>query len=569
MAELGTDALWKGSSVSALKVPLGPSGARKLQHLEMGVGTAHHALVVGRPGSGKSNLMHILICTLALVYPPTEVQLYLIDFKKGVEFKPYADLPLPHARVIAIESEREFGYSVLQGLDQELQRRGDRFREARASNLAEFRQARGEVVPRILLIVDEFQEFFARDDRISQEASLLLDRLVRQGRAFGIHVMLGSQTLAGTNPLPRSTVDQMAIRVALACSEADSRLILADDNPSARLLSRPGEAIYNASNGLVEGNNLFQVALFSEDDRKRQLARIGALGRGPEATVVFEGNEPARLAECEPLLGALAVPGQARASAEAEAWLGQPVALLPPVGVRFRRQSGSHLVVVNRDEAQGLGALVSLLVSLLAQLPARLARFWLLDFVAADSPCADLSDQVKDRFEDRVSVVRRRDLARCLEELACLTARRVDGEDASVGHFVLLMGLQRARDLRPSDGGFGGFDLEGSSPSPFERLATVLRDGPEVGVHVVAWCDTFPNLSRVVDRRLLGEFCLRAVGPCSTEDSMNLVDDQAASRLQPNRMLLYDEDRPGALVKFRPFCVPDQAWLRDSLQRIR
>ena len=46
--------------------------------------------------------------------------MYLVDFKKGVEFKAYSRHMLAHARVIAIESEREFGLSVLQRLDAEL-----------------------------------------------------------------------------------------------------------------------------------------------------------------------------------------------------------------------------------------------------------------------------------------------------------------------------------------------------------------------------------------------------------------------------------------------------------------
>jgi hypothetical protein len=90
----------------------------------------------------------------------------------------------------------------------------------------------------------------------------ILDRLVRQGRAFGMHVMLGSQTLAGAYTLARTTIGQMAVRIALQCEESDSRLILSDDNPAARLLSRPGEAIYNAANGLVEGTTRFNVAGF-------------------------------------------------------------------------------------------------------------------------------------------------------------------------------------------------------------------------------------------------------------------------------------------------------------------
>ena len=87
-----------------------------------------------------------------------------------------------------------------------------------------------------MLLVDEFQEFFTFDDKVAEEAKLLLDRLVRQGRAFGIHVMLGSQTLAGTYTLARSTISQMAVRIALQCEEADSRIILSDDNPAGRLL---------------------------------------------------------------------------------------------------------------------------------------------------------------------------------------------------------------------------------------------------------------------------------------------------------------------------------------------
>ena len=109
-----------------------------------------------------------------------------------MEFKCYAEKRLPHARVVAIESDREFGLSVLQRVDDELKRRGDLFRKAGVQDLAGYKKGGGtERVPRSLLIIDELQEFFVEDDRISQTASALLDRIVRQGRAFGIHVLLG------------------------------------------------------------------------------------------------------------------------------------------------------------------------------------------------------------------------------------------------------------------------------------------------------------------------------------------------------------------------------------------
>src|SRR5262249_42050970 len=226
--------------------------------LSLGKGTRQHVLIAGKTGSGKSTLFHVLITNTALHYSPEQVEFYLVDFKKGVEFKCYAAQRLPHARVVAIESDREFGLSVLQRVDDELRRRGDLFRTAGVQDLPGFRRAEpNTVVPRLLLMIDEFQEFFTEEDRISQTAAVLLDRIVRQGRAFGMHVLLGSQTLGGAYTLARATIGQMAVRIALQCSEADAQLILSDDNSAARLLSRPGEAIYNDANGLVEGNDPF------------------------------------------------------------------------------------------------------------------------------------------------------------------------------------------------------------------------------------------------------------------------------------------------------------------------
>ncbi|MHC4948909.1 MAG: FtsK/SpoIIIE domain-containing protein, partial [Planctomycetota bacterium] len=233
----GPAACWTAGAAEELRVPLGRSGAARRQELALGRGTAQHVLVAGKTGSGKSTLLHVLVTNLALWYGPDEVELYLVDFKKGVEFKCYATHELPHARAVAIESDREFGLSVLRRLDQELKRRGDRFRAIGVQDLAGFRAAaNGEVMPRTLLIVDEFQELFVEDDKIGQDAAMLLDRLVRQGRAFGIHVILGSQTLGGAYSLAKSTMGQMAVRIALQCSESDSYLIFNEDNSAARLL---------------------------------------------------------------------------------------------------------------------------------------------------------------------------------------------------------------------------------------------------------------------------------------------------------------------------------------------
>src|SRR5204862_6686620 len=121
-------AVWRADAARGVEVPVGRAGATRRQSIGLGRGTAQHALVAGKTGSGKSTLLHALITNLALNYSPDEAELYLVDFKKGVEFQGYAAHRLPHARVVAIESEREFGLSVLQRRDGVPQARGDNYR---------------------------------------------------------------------------------------------------------------------------------------------------------------------------------------------------------------------------------------------------------------------------------------------------------------------------------------------------------------------------------------------------------------------------------------------------------
>ncbi len=128
--------IWSRDSRHELEIPLGRAGATKLQSMRLGKGTSQHMLVAGKTGSGKSTFLHILITNLALHYGPEEVNFFLIDFKKGVEFKDYASSHLPHAKVIAIESDREFGVSALQRLDQILEERGELFRRHGVQDVA-------------------------------------------------------------------------------------------------------------------------------------------------------------------------------------------------------------------------------------------------------------------------------------------------------------------------------------------------------------------------------------------------------------------------------------------------
>lgn len=547
--------LGKMSAAKELAIPVGRAGATRKQIFRLGVGTAQHALIAGKTGSGKSTLLHALITNLALHYDPSEVELYLIDFKKGVEFKAYATHKLPHARVIAIESEREFGLSVLQKLDAELRERGDRFRAAGVNDLAGYREETKKILPRILFIVDEFQEFFVEDDKLAQEASLLLDRLVRQGRAFGMHVILGSQTLGGAYSLARSTIDQMAVRVALQCSDADAQLILSKDNTAARLLSRPGEAIYNDANGLVEGNDPFQVVWLNEERRDELLDDVMNMQKGKSfaAPLVFEGNAGADLAKSDKLLSALKKPAVAKTPI---AWLGDAIAIKDPTAVAFRSQSASNLLIIGQQDDQALAITAASMLSLRSQQ----AKVYVLDGTPDDGEYAGYLQNI---CESTACESIDRNL---IHETLTIIASEVAERTAQTAKpkppvFLTIFSLQRFRELRKSEDEYG-YGKKEKQATTADLLSGIIKDGPSVGVHVVIWVDSLTNFNRAMDRQMLKEFGQRVLFQMSATDSSNLLDTPAASRLGRNRALFTQEeqDRP---EKFRPYTLPGLEWIRS------
>lgn len=559
--------LWSESTTHELRIAIGRTGATKLQYLAIGKGTKQHTLLAGKTGSGKSTLLHIIVTNLALTCSPDEVEFYLIDFKKGVEFKCYADARLPHAKVIAIESDREFALSVLHRLDEELRRRGELYRKLGVQDLAGYKKAGGtEPMPRCMLIIDEFQEFFVEDDAVAQGAALMLDRIVRQGRAFGIHVLLGSQTLGGAYTLARTTLGQMAVRIALQCNEADAALIMDENNTAPRLLSRPGEGIYNDASGALEGNSPFQVVWLTDEERDANLARVATLaqerGYGDRRPIVFEGNLPAEVRDNAVLAQALATP-PARVPADPKIWLGLPNAIKGPTDAPFQRQSGRHLLLIGQNE-EAIAAIMGLgIIALAAQHPpAHQPQFYLIHGALAGSAEAEFLEAAA---RDRARITQGHEAPDYIAEIHAEMKRRSDeGSAGDPAIYLFVNGLQKFRKLRyEEDFSFGGDD----APKPGSQLNEIIAEGPPLGVHLITSLDTLNNLNRCLSRKSVSELGMRVLFQMSANDSASLIDSPKAGTLGLNRALFYSEHE-SRLETFRPFALPDTAWVAEAVERL-
>jgi DNA segregation ATPase FtsK/SpoIIIE, S-DNA-T family len=561
--------IWTEETTEELRVPIGRSGATKFQYLAIGKGTRQHTLIAGKTGSGKSTLFHIIITNLALRCSPEQVEFYLVDFKKGVEFKCYGSRKLPHAKVVAIESDREFGLSVLQRVDEELRRRGDLFRKVGAQDLAGYKRAGGgESIPRTLLIIDEFQEFFVEEDRVSQGAAVLLDRIVRQGRAFGIHVLLGSQTLGGAYTLARATIGQMVIRIALQCNEADAYLIMDQDNAAPRLLSRPGEGIYNDTAGSIEGNSPFQAVWLPDTVRDAALKKIrdraDKMPNEYPGPIVFEGNAPADVRDNLPLRMALeTVP--ATPPVQARVWLGAPNSIKGPTEAVFLRQSGGNLLVVAQSEERATTILAVALVSLAAQLPRDAARFVLFDNTPSGFPQREFLEHAAEAIPHEVAWANNGNLSETMSGLEDELKKRGENTSAAAPEiFVLIQGIHNFKKLRQEDE--FNFSSSNAESSPAATFLNLITEGPARGIHIIVTCDTYNNVGRFLGRKALSEFEMRVVFQMSATDSASLIDAPNASTLGLHRALFYNE-REGSLETFRPYAQPDNGWIEEIANR--
>lgn len=569
------------STSEEIVVPLGRKGATKYQYLRLGKGTAHHVLIVGTTGSGKTNLLHNLIVGLSLIYDPNELELYLVDFK-DVGFMPYVHHKLPHARVIAIQSEREYGLSVLQGLEEEIEQRKRLFKDAGVQDITQFRKVRPQVrMPRVLLVIDEFQELFIRRDDIATKAAEHLNRFVRTGRGFGIHVILASQTLAGLSSLgrptllDRSTMSQMTVRIAMKNEKADSHLILSEDNTSSALLYqfRPGEAIYNTDSGAESGNSRFQSFWMSDDELSFYLGAIRQLAYSHDDLLkriqnIFDGSKNADVNQNRLLNALLDLPAWPTQQ-YATIWLGDPISLKETTNLQLRPRRGNNILIIGQNEyitsefvaneeiASGLITIA--LFALGAQHSPKDARFYIVDG-RPDTPYIDRLRVREKQFPHEVKVATRHTLSALLTEISNEIEDRAESDKhQKPSIYLFINGLHSIRDLR----------LEEKTPTSLTRqLYTILRDGPEHGIHTLIWCDKLDNFARSVEPALLNEFELRIAFQMSENDSTKLIGSKEATKLGTHRALLFNE-RIGSAEKFIPYEPPSDEWLTQAVDHLR
>ena len=238
---IDSENIGEGCSTNCLSVPFAIDETGQIKSIELGdtvaAGLSHYALVTGATGSGKSTFLHTVIMSSILKYSPDELNIYLMDFKQGTEFKIYAEKRVPHIKLLAMDAMQEFGESILFELCNEMKHRSTVFREAAQSlgkdikNIAQYRTYTGRSMPRILVILDEFQRLFDAESnrKVALSCGKMIADLISLARVYGIHLIMATQTLSrlysGDFTITKATLTEMHVRIGFRSNENEADLL--------------------------------------------------------------------------------------------------------------------------------------------------------------------------------------------------------------------------------------------------------------------------------------------------------------------------------------------------------
>lgn len=489
---------WTGSSAEALDIVI---GREKSLPLTLSLRTENpphpNLLVGGAVGQGKSNLLLDIIYSLAARYRPEELELHLLDFKRGLEFKRFAEDErgrnwLPHAKVLCLESSPAFGIAVLRHMDHEMERRSQLFKAAGVASLNAYRSM-GCELPRVVLIIDEFHVLFEGSDTEVDAAVGYLTKLAKQGRAYGIHLLLASQTITGVGALSvkgDAIFAQFPLRMSLKNTADESQAILSRGNKAAADLTYRGELILNRNFGHdPSGSNVRAVAAYADPEAMQRLQNdLWQRGHG-EPPMMFYGSSYADYRSLiEP------TPKSSR-DERLPLWIGRPIAVSSDVrGLTLTPDVDQAVAVVGQDAELAVAVLRSMANSATANLATRGGKIVLLQ--AGDDDVVAPLRQVIARAQARgveVQVVPRTEVTTFIrDELA--PRLKVDAEP----WLVMGIGLQRVRGmdegapLSEDEFSFSFGSVDESTPRGI--LSKTAAQGALAGVHLVAW---WPNLRAV------------------------------------------------------------------------
>ncbi len=593
---------WRGNASRVIETPIGLRGGDKQLNIWFGVNNqgqpCAHGMLGAMTGAGKSNFYHVLINGLAVRYSPQELRLYLIDGKDGVEFQPYRKLP--HAEVVSLRSSPELSRSVLAELVTEKERRNKIFAQCGVNDYPTYR-AKGSpagTLPRILLLVDEYQELFEGDKE--GVASNYLMQISQQGRSVGIHMLLASQKYEAVGMIHSQHIfANIHLLLAMKMKAEDIQSLTQFGRRGKQLLHTcdlPGKIVLNDQAGDDNANMTGKVAYLPLDQLNDLLDDLTTWSQklppdGLPQRIIFNGKtQPALLdnpafrhlynrsnwpsmaemeqfARADIVEGGLGLVDWFYAEHPYVMWMGQEFNVRGQARLVVRRRIGENVVVLGSNNPSRYGMLAGMLAGLSMNASPKDLRFIILDRSISGAQWNGVLEGV---FENVLlpggfqaefsrsasqSEVFLNDLVGELDRRRNLPEDEIHNQPAV---FALFTDLDNIEALRRKMDTYGGM----ADSNQGEKLRRLYMEGPALGIHVILSFSGMRALASVMDeRRGLHSFRHRVAFQMSEDESFSFTGGRRAAQLQDDGptpvCALYVDLESDRNVRFKPYtCDP-------------
>jgi S-DNA-T family DNA segregation ATPase FtsK/SpoIIIE len=310
-------------------------------------------LVVGSPGSGRTNLMLTLLTGLARRQPPSQVHFHIIDFG-GHQLKT-AFARFPHVAGSYSPGELERIRRLFTTQDSELETRRALFAEVGALSLAGYHKSVEDAttLPAIFTVINNLSGFH---EAIGDELFGWI-KLFREGPAYGMHYAVSSDRL----PMSR-VADLMQTRIVLRLTDPTMYSLILGARPDMSTFDPvPGRG-FLGSKPPVE----LQIALPTSGAVEDQIPALQSLGDAMNKVWTGPRPRPVRILEDYVSLGEVLPPAiltQPFPSEGLSGSIGLDEVNLAPVAFDLER-IGPYFMILGPPESGKTTALATITLAL-------------------------------------------------------------------------------------------------------------------------------------------------------------------------------------------------------------
>ena len=594
--------LFSRDSAHVLDIPIGLGDEDSIISLRLGEGTSHHGLIGGGTGGGKSTLLHTIIMSSMLHYSPDELHLYMMDFKGGTEFKIYESERLPHIQLLALDAMQEFGESILQNLVDEMERRSNAFKNAGGyTKVEDYVRGTGKPMPRILVIMDEFQILFddSTNRKVAMRSANHAKRIVTEGRAYGVHLLMATQStnIISTLTLDRGTMEQMRVRIGLKCGEDDARYLFSDRyerDALDKMIGPKGTAVMNPDYTEQYGNTGLRVAFCDSESKAKYLKQISeTYDNVPCTTQIFEGSRTEKLLDYFSSRGI-----KQTNTLPVRIHMGNTIKVADPFEIVVDRKRKHNLLVCGSNERMANNVVNEYMVS--AAINTNTSLYCIDgDSLVGDDVSGDFYSVLQSHYSNLHLAVSRADIVQFIHDIyEIYTARKRNNESGII--FIIIKNLQfldiiksmlKGETVHESEyievegdvapavddsdpfASLNSFISSRSSSSSDlsnsnEKLLKLIEDGSGFGIHFIISSLEYQTVKDCMHygENTLAKFPERIIFSLNDNDADNLVENVSVTGLRENTV--YFTDGVKDTYQMKPYIAPTAAELGQFLSSL-